>query len=346
MPEDEDRRRLQGLPHEAAELKEDEVGTTEAMVPVADHAEGRTVEDALVLTGPPRAGQVMQLENYSGASLLRLDHEEAEQLAAAFPSDALDVKPTGEVFVSQVHYRRRLNKVFGPGQWALVPRGAWTRDGGTMMREYVLYARGHFIAEAVGECEYQESNDRMTWADAAEGCKSNALTRACKDLGIASECWDRLFATNWRNEHCIQVWVQKRNKPQWRRFDQPAFYGETGPTDEWMTAHPGRLGPQATRMQAPATAVSEDEFGVPLDANGQPLKPEVERAAAAGAEPNPSYDPKAQPAPARTAAPANGGPKAPCPKCQKPAYPSKFPKPGATHFCGLDKLAFEPGVSA
>jgi hypothetical protein len=108
----------------------------------------------------------------------------------------------------------------------------------------------------------------------------------------------------------------------------------------------GHEPPTPRSTTTPAAAVSEDEYGIPLDANGQPLKPEAERAAAAGAEPNPSYDPKAQPAPARTAAPANGGPKAPCPKCQKPAYPSKFPKPGATHFCGLDKLAFEPGVSA
>ncbi|HET8645111.1 MAG TPA: hypothetical protein VFO85_06465, partial [Vicinamibacteria bacterium] len=94
----------------------------------------------------------LAIENYTGASLLRLEPEEAEQLAAPFPDEALDVKPTGEVFVSQVHYRRRLNKVFGPGQWALVPRGKWTQEGSTMMREYVLYARGHFVAEAVGEC--------------------------------------------------------------------------------------------------------------------------------------------------------------------------------------------------
>ena len=49
--------------------------------------------------------------------------------------------------------------------------------------------------------------------------------------------------------------------------------------------------------------------------------------------------------PARKAAPEqpSRGDKAPCPKCGKSAFPSKFPKAGQTHFCGLCKLPFAPG---
>jgi hypothetical protein len=271
---------------------------------------------------PPQE-PALAIENYTGASLLRLEEEESDRLAAPFPDEALDVKPTGEVFVSQVHYRRRLNRVFGPGQWALVPRGKWTQDGPTMMREYVLYVRGHFVAEAVGECEYQESNSRMSWADAAEGCKSNALTRACKDLGIASECWDRLFANRWRREHCIHVWVEGQKRPQWRRLDAPPIYGEKGPTKEWAMAHdaPPAEAPKYT-PELPREEQLDPEW--PNDTTAHERH---------GVEPP------------RKAEPKPGGPKAACPQCGKPASPSKYPKPGKTHYCYTDKLAFEPGVS-
>lgn len=282
-----------------------------------------------------RSSDLAAVDNYAGASLLRMDAESAELLAAPFGDEAVEVKPTGEVFVSQVHYRRRLNQVFGPGQWALVPRGKWTQDGPTMMREYALYARGHFVAEAVGECEYQESNERMSWADAAEGCKSNALTRACKDLGIASECWDRLFANRWRDSHCIQVWVKGKNKPQWRRLDAPAIYGESGPTREWAEAHAAWRGVHAEPMRPPADPFAEPAYET--DAEGYANNPRAY--GQHGLEP-PSERKEAEPRG------KSGGPSSPCPKCAKSAGPSKFPKSGKTHYCYACKLPFEPGVRA
>jgi hypothetical protein len=254
---------------------------------------------AIVRPDPPSQ------DSYTGASLLRLEQDEADELAAPFPDDALDIKPTGEVFVSQVHYRRRLNRVFGPGQWALVPRGKWTQDGPTMMREYVLFVRGHFVAEAVGECEYQESNDRMSWADAAEGCKSNALTRACKDLGIASECWDRLFANRWRDAHCVQAWVDGKKRPQWRRADAAPFYGE-GKAVQAPTRPPVQPGPDLSGQEWPNDTTAHERHDV------EPARP----------------------------APQTSTPKVGCPQCGKPAGSSRYPKPGKEMFCGSCKLSF------
>lgn len=274
---------------------------SQELVPVAD----------VVSTGPPSgADQLATAESavsgYGGASMLVLTKGETDLLATSFGDDALDVKPTGEVFVSHVHYRRRLNAVFGPGQWALVPRGKWTVDGNTMMREYALYARGHFIAEAVGEQEYIPNNERMSWADAAEGCKSNALTRACKDLGIASECWDRQFAQHWRAKNCLQVWVDGRKRPQWRRKDALPFFGEGRPVEDSAARGEGRE-PGADDEGLPADPDAYERHGV---------------------------EPPAKPAPK--------GPGAPCPSCGKPAGPSKFPKAGKTHYCYPCKHAFEP----
>lgn len=42
------------------------------------------------------------------------------------------------------------------------------------------------VAVARGEQDFFDPNNISM---AAEGCKSNALTRCCKDLGIASELW-------------------------------------------------------------------------------------------------------------------------------------------------------------
>jgi hypothetical protein len=66
---------------------------------------------------------------------------------------------------------------------------------------------------------------------------------------------------------------------------------------------------------------------------------EAEVYARAGVEPPArKATPAAEPAPAQ-------GEKAPCPKCGKAAFPSKFPKANQTHFCNLCKLPFAPGVS-
>lgn len=165
-------------------------------------------------------------QRYQGLSHLKLTPEEGAALMAPFDGDDHDILPTGEVYVSQVHVRRRLNGVIGIGQWGLMPAGAYSTEKiekrTVLYREYHLYVRGHFVAETVGESEYYESNDRSSWATASEVLKSNALTRACKDLGIASECWDRHWTEAWKKSWAVRVWAQKkdeRGRACWRRKD-------------------------------------------------------------------------------------------------------------------------------
>jgi hypothetical protein len=174
---------------------------------------------------------------YAGVATVALLPDKATALVAAFPDEAYDILPTGEVYVSQVHYRRRLNEVFGPGSWALVPRSPFNMNGNTITREYALVGPGgRFISEAIGEAEYQPTNDRMTYASACEAAKSNALTRCCKDLGIASECWDKRFAEKFKGEKCASFFRRNaKGKPQWRRLDAPAFYDEGSRADKPTT---------------------------------------------------------------------------------------------------------------
>jgi ribonuclease HI len=176
---------------------------------------------------------IEDFRGYAGVATVALTQAQAASLTAPLPDDAHDILPTGEVYVSQVHYRRLLNSVFGPGGWALVPRGPFAAQKGakteTITREYALVGPGgRFISEAIGEAEYQPTNDRMSYASACEAAKSNALTRCCKDLGIASECWDKRFCEKWTAENAVKVWRQSSTKPQWRRKDAQPWYDEKG----------------------------------------------------------------------------------------------------------------------
>lgn len=106
------------------------------------------------------------------------------------------------------------------------------------------------------------------------------------------------------------------------------------------------------RGKAAAREPGQDDEPV-FDAQGHPLPPEAERVAAAGAEPNPVFDPDARREPPRKPAPPSrggrqqpGGGTAPCPHCGKPAKPSQFPKPGKTHYCYGCKHPFAPEDAA
>lgn len=92
----------------------------------------------------------------------------------------------GIIYLPEIKYRRILNRAFGPGGWGLVPRTDHTISPKNISREYALVCSGRFVSQARGEQDYFDVSGLPT---ATEGCKSNALMRCCKDLGVASELW-------------------------------------------------------------------------------------------------------------------------------------------------------------
>lgn len=82
-----------------------------------------------------------------------------------------------------------------------------------------------FVGQARGEQQYFSEDGVST---AAEGCKSNALMRCCKDLGIASELWDPRFIRSFMKAHAVQQWVEhvttKKKKQIWLRKDDEVRY--------------------------------------------------------------------------------------------------------------------------
>lgn len=190
-----------------------------------------------LMVADPGSGELQaeppKTDPYVGIASVAVDEPAAVILGRACDPADLDILPTGEVYLSQVGYRRRLNEAFRPGGWALRPLSPPTKVNGTLIQEWALYAGGRFLASAWGEADYHEQNKRQSYATALESLKSNALMRTCKDLGIAAECWDRHFTEPWKETWAVKVWrAEIKNRKggqgeyQWRRKDAAPFYDE------------------------------------------------------------------------------------------------------------------------
>ncbi|TFK25978.1 mitochondrial genome maintenance MGM101 [Coprinopsis marcescibilis] len=162
--------------------------------------------------------------SYSGLSTQAFSPEIAEVLMAELATNDIEIKPDGLIYLPEIKYRRILNKAFGPGGWGLAPRSETSVGPKIVSREYALVCQGRLVAVARGEQEYF---DPSAIATATEGCKSNALMRCCKDLGIASELWDPRFIREFRSKYCVEIFAEhlptKKKYKMWRRKDQPKF---------------------------------------------------------------------------------------------------------------------------
>lgn len=129
-------------------------------------------------------------------------------LAEPVPPEAVEIKPDGIVYVPGVYYRRQLTRAFGPGGWALAPRQPARVMGDLVIYPGALYCLGRFVAEAVGECTYRQ-NSNMSYASCVEGAKTDALSRCCKDLGMATELWDAAWRDQWKDNYAERYMGEK-----------------------------------------------------------------------------------------------------------------------------------------
>jgi hypothetical protein len=90
-------------------------------------------------------------------------------------------------YLSHNGYRDRLDAAFGLGGWGMVPMGMPVEKDKAVFVPYALVIDGVPRVYAWGE----QALHKMTYGDALEGAKSNAIVRCGKELGIARELWDR-----------------------------------------------------------------------------------------------------------------------------------------------------------
>ncbi|KAJ7182561.1 mitochondrial genome maintenance protein [Mycena crocata] len=161
-------------------------------------------------------------KSYSGLSEQAFAKEIADVLLAPLDPMDIEIKPDGLLYLPEIKYRRVLNRAFGPGAWGLAPRSETNVGPRIVSREYALVCHGRLVAIARGEQEYFDPSGIPT---ATEACKSNALMRCSKDLGIASELWDPRFIREFKAKYCVEIFAEhiptKKKKKMWRRKDQP-----------------------------------------------------------------------------------------------------------------------------
>lgn len=177
----------------------------------------------------PQTGEVTVMNIYRGiASDPFTPEQKAKLLEPVDPLD-IEIRPDGLIYYSAGLCRRRLNMIFGPGAWAIMPIGevGFQETQSQLYYKAALYINGAFVAQAIGEAEYHENNNRQSYATAAESAKSNALVRCCKDIGIAGELWEPQFARRWRDEYAVEIWCEntetKKRRKMWRKKSDPPY---------------------------------------------------------------------------------------------------------------------------
>lgn len=168
---------------------------------------------------------------YIGIAAAPFSPEAAEVLMREIPDSDVEIRPDGLIYLPEIKYRRILNRAFGPGAWSLLPMDITVASADNMLYyRGALFVHGRFVSEAIGEQQYYPTNDRMSYATAAEAAKSNCLMRCCKDLGIASELWDPTFVRRWIGEYAQEVWCTNigsgggdrgKKRKMWRKKSAP-----------------------------------------------------------------------------------------------------------------------------
>lgn len=157
----------------------------------------------------PFADEAMQVDEswkalYATVSTRAFDDRTAEILATPVRDEDLEFRPPiGLVYMKYERYKELLDEAFGFASWHLVPRGPLTLSGRTISRPYALMAQNQFIAEARGD--YQPPGTTFPSNPAADPTvkkelEYTALVRCCKDLGVASELWDRKYLDKFRKK--------------------------------------------------------------------------------------------------------------------------------------------------
>ncbi|GMM28489.1 Mgm101 protein [Martiniozyma asiatica (nom. inval.)] len=167
--------------------------------------------------------------SFHGLGASAFSKESQAILSAPLEDNDIEITPDGLLYLPEIKYRRILNKSFGAGGWGLAPRSETLIQqqgmGGLLTREYGLVVEGRLVGTARGEQTFFNEKGIPT---AAEGCKSNALMRCCKDLGIASELWDPRFIKAFKKKWCENIFVEyvptKKKKKIWKRKDDDVDY--------------------------------------------------------------------------------------------------------------------------
>lgn len=120
----------------------------QSSAPASSTANAAATERSLQTEGPlptlneADPNKVDWSRSFHGLSQEAFPKDAAEILLAPIDPEIIEVKPDGIIYLPEIHYRRILNRAFGPGAWGLAPRGETIVTDKAVTREYALVAHG------------------------------------------------------------------------------------------------------------------------------------------------------------------------------------------------------------
>jgi hypothetical protein len=168
------------------------------------------------------------------AGTLELTEEQKNSLYEPIKDSDVYIKPDGLIYLSWIKYSGRLTKAFTGTGWAMLPQGMPKVQNNLVIWGFHLVIKGVYCGFAIGEQQFFE-NGRMTFGEACEGAKSNALMRLCKALGIGLELWDKEFIEKWLATYANKKWDDEKRKYMWSL--KPNAFG-TAPTPTPIQTQP------------------------------------------------------------------------------------------------------------
>lgn len=186
-------------------------------------------------------------------------------LSEEVKADQIQIKPSGQPYLSHPGYTRWFNRAFGRGGWSLVPIAKPMKTESGVACPYLLYIHGQPAAFAMGEGDYHGNNREQTWGDALEATVASALRRCAKRLGVGLELWDRRWLNTFIDKHCILVKRDGRKGVEraWRRVDDPPFFDE----EEKAADRKGETAMPAQRQAQPPRAAGHHKPGAVITAD-------------------------------------------------------------------------------
>jgi hypothetical protein len=119
----------------------------------------------------------------------------------------------------------------------------------------------------MGECEARWG---MSYASALEGARTDCLSRCCKDLGMASELWDKAWRDGWTAKYAVKEWRDAKEPGKKGRFVFSRGVAKKGVTLVEGRNAGGLDAPGAVAPEASTEAIASCEFcGVALPAPGR-----------------------------------------------------------------------------
>jgi len=178
------------------------------------------------------------------AGRLSSTKEQQEIVFTKVKEEEVLILPTGAIYLPWTWYADKLSKAF-PLAWVMVPQGLpnYLEAQHLVVWGFSLIINGVFSGFAIGQAEYWSNNYNMTYADAMEAAKSNALMRLCKGIGMANELWDKSFGDPWVQKYAVKIKnpnTRSRSKEIWVKRTAPlqpkVVDAVTAAKDAWIAA--------------------------------------------------------------------------------------------------------------